>query len=380
MKDFNPSIGDLHNQDLVLYEVISGSVAYGLNTQDSDEDIRGYYHVPINFRNGLGKVADQVNDQKNDVVFYNLKRAFDLLMTANPNQIELLWIPKDCVRIYNKEVMDELIANRDLFISKAAYYSHFQYAKSQISRAKGRNKWVNNPKPKDPPKKEDFCWIISLGQYLYCINALENFDVQPSVMPVRPSELKNIDLSKYNCAKLEHVENIYRLYFYGDEAKGVFRGNSCQIVCESIPKEDEWNRLEHLLIYNEQTYERAHKDWKEYWKWMANRNEKRWIDQEKGILDFDAKNMSHCLRLMLSSKNILEHGYPIVRFDGENQKLLMDIKSGKVEYKKIMEMVESLQKEIETLVEKTKIPEEVDFEAINKLYIHLNQLAQKSVT
>ena len=163
MRNFAPSLDDIREQSLIFYEVIAGSIAYGLNTPDSDTDLRGYYHVPLQYRNGLGKVADQANDEKHDNTFYHLKRAFDLLMTSNPHQIELLWIPQDCILTYNKAIMDDMLENRQLFISKASYNSHFRYAKAQIGKAKGQNKWVNNPKPKEAPRKEDFCWYINVS-------------------------------------------------------------------------------------------------------------------------------------------------------------------------------------------------------------------------
>ena len=178
---------------------------------------------------------------------------------------------------------------------------------------------------------------------------------------------------------MEHVENTYRLYHYGSEAKGVFRGPNQQLVCESIPKEDEKEHFDGFLIYNEQAYKRAYKEWQQYWEWMANRNESRWVDQESGKLDFDAKNMSHCMRLMLSSKHILEEGYPIVRFEGEQRKMLMDMKKGEYTYEEIMEKVEKIQKEIEIALQKTHIPEEVDFVRLNALYKHLNQKAIKEL-
>jgi len=394
MKDFAPSLEDLREQGLIFYEVVAGSVAYGLNTPDSDEDLRGYYHVPLQYRNGLTGVAPQANDAKHDITFYNLKRTFDLLMTANPNQIELLWIPDDCVRTYNKAIMDDMMANRHLFISKASYNSHFRYAKAQIGKAKGQNKWVNNPKPKEAPKKEDFCWYIDVVPVGYRIAAEnEGYYIEPEGMPCRPQRVSDIDLdlSKFHCAKLEHAENMYRLYAY-DDARGVFRGknqlnvengmfkgNTEMLICESIPIDDEWDKFKGFLIYNEQAYKRAFEDWKEYWKWMKNRNEKRWLDQESGKLDYDAKNMSHCMRLMLSSKHILTEGYPIVRFEGETKDLLMNIKKGELEYAEIMEMVDKLQTELEVLLEKTSIPDEVDFKKLNTLYTHLNEVAEREL-
>ena len=58
-------------------------------------------------------------------------------------------------------------------------------------------------------------------------------------------------------------------------------------------------------------------DWKNYWTWIKERNPNRWIAQEKGEINYDTKNMQHCIRLLLSTKNILTKGEPIVRFEGD---------------------------------------------------------------
>lgn len=40
------TIQDLKNKNLLLFEVISGSRAFGLATENSDTDIRGVYYLP----------------------------------------------------------------------------------------------------------------------------------------------------------------------------------------------------------------------------------------------------------------------------------------------------------------------------------------------
>jgi len=117
--------------------------------------------------------------------------------------------------------------------------------------------------------------------------------VQPisdAIFPMRPKPLNEtkLDLSKCHVAALEHIENAYRLYDYGDDARGVFRGDD-MLVCESIPIYDEWIKFIGILIYNKCEYDREVKDWNAYWDWVKNRNEARWVDQEKGSLDYDQK-------------------------------------------------------------------------------------------
>jgi len=40
------TIQDLKFQNLILFEVISGSRSFGLNTPTSDTDIKGVYYLP----------------------------------------------------------------------------------------------------------------------------------------------------------------------------------------------------------------------------------------------------------------------------------------------------------------------------------------------
>ena len=379
------TLEELYASKQIFYSVVAGSQAYGLANEKSDEDIRGYYYLPEKIKNSLmtfkDKCDEQVQDGTHDIAYYSLHRAFELLMTANPNQIELLWIPEDCVKTYNAKIMDDIMDNRHLFISQAAHKSHFNYAKSQIKKAKGCNKRVNNPQPQERPTKLDFCWFVPLfSEEMDAVNdrrvPWKDVRKYKGRFPARPEPLGLYDLSKYDVAKMEHMENTYRMYKNG---RGVFRGPNEELVCTSITKEREFLDFDCLLIFNGNAYKSALNEWKSYWDWMKNRNEHRWVDQEKGNLDYDAKNMSHCLRLMMSSKHILTEGCPLVRFEGDQQKRLMSVKNGEAEYDDIMEEVNALQKEIDEILPKTKVPEHIDFSKINILYRHLSQVAEKDL-
>ena len=118
------------------------------------------------------------------------------------------------------------------------------------------------------------------------------------------------------------------------------------------------------------------KEWKSYWDWIQNRNPSRWIDQEGGKLTHDQKNMTHCVRLLMSGLNIIKHGNPIVRFEGEQLKRLMDIRTGKVtDYDEIMAEVENRVAEMEEASKTSAIPEKVDNEKIEALYSEVSQMA-----
>jgi len=271
-----------------------------------------------------------------------------------------LFMPDDCIR-RQTPVMDRLLAARDMFVTRATYKSHVGYAESQIRRARGQNKWVNNPQPEEPPRKESFCWLIP---------------DRPTEdgMPYRPTPLAEtgVDLACCHCASLEHVKDVYRLYHYGQSAKGVFRDG--QLVCESIPLDDERSRCVGLLIYNRSGYEKAMRDHHNYWTWRRERNESRWVDQERGLVDYDAKNMMHSVRLLLSGENIFREGRPLVRFEGETLELLMRIREGEFSYDFIMDLIEKKVDDLKELVENSTLPESSDTEAVDRLLRELTAM------
>ena len=359
-----------------MYEIVAGSVAYGTSTKDSDLDLRGIFALPNDMFLSMTNPIKQVSGTTSDTTFYELRRYFELAKDCNPNIIEMLYSPEDCIKLKTPD-MENILANRDLFISARAYYAFSGYAFAQSKRSRGKNKWVNNPKPKVPPDKMDFCWVIMMGKNDPCFlgdnnrsaGAVEDL-LKKNIMPMRPVRIREalVDLSEYSVAGLEHVENMYRLYHYGKNAKGVFHGHNQQLVVGSIPMDDEWNKFNGFLIYNEQAYEAAHKDWKNYWNWKKERNEVRYRTQEAGEIDYDSKHMQHCMRLLWSGRNILENGKPIVRFSGKKLQYLRDIRSGKYTHEELMEWIAEEMVVLDKLKESSNLPKSSDFNKINNLY------------
>jgi hypothetical protein len=342
------SLDELRNltSSALLFDCIAGSRAYGTSVSGSDEDIRGIFAVPASAYLDLQVPPDQVGDDRGNVVYYSIRRIIDLLSQANPNILELLFMPDDCIRKTSTE-MEMLAARSDLFVSKHCADTHAGYAMSQIKKARGQNKWVNNPKPEAPPGKEDFCFVIP-------------WPSGTNGYPARPIPLKKIGwpLSEYHAARLEHGHDTYRLYHYGAQACGVFRGDV--IACESIPDEDEARHFSGLLLYNEQGWKQALADHRNYWAWRRERNESRWQQQERGELDFDAKNMMHTVRLLLSGRSLMQFGRPIVRFQGDNLALLISIPEGKLSFDEIMSIAQDVVADCERLKATAALPELCD--------------------
>jgi predicted nucleotidyltransferase len=351
----------------VLFECTAGSRAYGTTVATSDEDVRGLFAVAAADYLDLVRPPDQLGDERGNVVYYSLRRTLELLSVANPNILELLYMPADCVRISSPE-MNALVAERARFVSRQCADTHAGYAMSQIRKARGQNKWINNPKAEAAPRKEEFCHIVPWDPGGTRADA-----------PVRPVPLNVIGwkLEEFHAARLEHARDTYRLYRYGEEARGVFRGDA--LVCESIPREDEAPRFAGLLLFNEQAWKQSLTDHQNYWAWRRERNPSRWEQQERGVLDFDAKNMMHTVRLLLSGRAILERGEPIVRFEGEPLQLLLDIRAGKQTFEEILALAEGLIADCERLRAVSDLPEICDTTAASRLLRSLTSAWERRV-
>ena len=362
------NIEELKNSGMIIYDIITGSHAYQTNIATSDIDHRGIFIYSPDDYDGLEEPIPQISDIKNDETYYSLKRYFELVKDANPNILEMLWSPPEFI-LFKNAIMDELIKNRDIFISKKAFHTHAGYSFAQIKKCRGQNKMVNNPQLGIMPKKEDFCWVIMRG-----------YEGKFSGMPFRPVKFEKAkeagivgNFSEYHVSSLEHSSNIYRLYHYGKNSKGVFRGDD-MLVCESIPYDDENDRYAGILIYNQHEFEKALIEHRKYVDWMEHRNSARWIDQEKGFLTYDAKNMLHCCRLLMSCESILNGNGPIVRFEGEKLQYLKDIRAGKFEYEALMKFVEDKMKYLEELYKTSKIPHSVNHKEVDDLYRKLSKM------
>ena len=65
------TIKDIKEKGLLLFECISGSKAYGLNTEKSDTDLKGVYYLPKAQFYGLDYIP-QISNETSDEVYYEL--------------------------------------------------------------------------------------------------------------------------------------------------------------------------------------------------------------------------------------------------------------------------------------------------------------------
>lgn len=81
----------------------------------------------------------------------------ELLLKNNPNIIEILATPDDCI-LYKHPLMDQL--RLEDFISNLCKDSFAGYAMTQIKKARGLKKKIVNPMAKERKSLLDFCNIL----------------------------------------------------------------------------------------------------------------------------------------------------------------------------------------------------------------------------
>lgn len=329
------TIQDLKSQNLILFEVISGSKSFGLNTPTSDTDIKGVYYLPKEQFFGLNYIP-QISNETNDEIYYELGRFVELLLKNNPNILEIVASPDDCV-LFKHTIMNQLQIG--YFLSKLCKDSFAGYAITQIKKARGLKKKILNPIEKEKKSLLDFCFI------------LEGYD---SIS--LDTWLKKNNFKQENCGltNMPHSKGVYAI-FYNENAKykGIIqKENANEVSLSSIQKGEK----EIAYLYcNQDSYSSYCKDYREYWDWIEKRNDNRYNTNQLHGKNYDSKNMMHTIRLLQTAKQILETGKLNIRVS--NREELLNIKAGKIEYDDLLEMADNIIASIEKNFETCTLPD-----------------------
>jgi uncharacterized protein len=115
----------------VIYRVLLGSRAFGLATEQSDEDRRGVFLPPAELTWGLVKPPEQIEFSSEGVeeVDWELEKFLRLALAANPNILETLWSP---LVLHMDEIGEQLRGLRSAFLSRHIYKTYSGYVLSQF--------------------------------------------------------------------------------------------------------------------------------------------------------------------------------------------------------------------------------------------------------
>lgn len=328
---------------LLVFEVITGSRAYGLDTEKSDTDIRGVFILPKDMFYSLDYTA-QVSNKSNDIVYYELRRFVELLSKNNPNILEMLDTPANCVLQRNK-IIDSL--QPALFLSRLCEKTFANYAYTQIKKAYGLEKKIVNPVDEERKSVLDFCFVYTGDESTLLTTFLEK---------------QGWDQQYCGLTGIPHLRDCYNLYYSSEKGyAGVMRSDISNDVCVSNVSKGE--APAGMLYFNKDGYSVYCKKYKEYWEWVARRNEERYNSTMAHGKNYDAKNMMHVFRLLLMAKEIATEGK--INVFRKDREFLLDIKQGKYEYDELVEKAEKLKNELPDLYKNADLPDEPDLREIN---------------
>jgi uncharacterized protein len=347
------TIKDIKEKGLLLFECISGSKAYGLNTARSDTDLKGVYYLPKAQFYGLNHIS-QISNESNDEVYYELGRFVELLIKNNPNILELLASPEDCI-LYKHPIMNRLTL--PMFLSKLCKETFAGYALTQIKKARGYKKKIVNPVDAARKTVLDFCFILQ-G---YSSIPLNEWLTQ-----------KHFAQEQCGLTSIPHSKGLYAL-FYDEQNVHRYRGiMSSEIANEvslsSIPKGEQEKAY---LFFNKESYSSYCKDYREYWEWVEKRNEDRYLGNAEHGKGYDAKNMMHTIRLLQVAEEILTNGTLNVKRPNRDE--LLSIKAGHFQYEDLLAMANTLMEGIEKAYENSPLPTLPDNEKIEGILVKMRE-------
>ena len=389
------TIQEVKDNGLLAYEFVRGSTLYNTNIEGiSDVDYGGVYIAPTEMLFGLPENYEpQVSDEKHDTTYYELGRWVELLMKANPNALESLFIPSDKVVGDIHPAIQLIIDNRDLFVTKESFNSLTGYAVSQIKKCRGLNKKCVQPVLE---RKEvlDFCYTFkeqgsqSMKEFLaehgldqkYC--GLVNIPNMKDVYGVYYDFAAHFHFDGHGSNSAYNFMNEFHGFEYGivthkrinDKVffgySGIVHpdGKSNEVRLSSIPKGE---KPICFMTYNQNGYESHCRKYKEYQEWVEKRNPIRYESNLKS--NYDCKNVMHCVRLLHMGRELAAgKGFNVVRtWDRE---LLLDIRNHMYEYEDIMNYIEKIFDEVQILMKTCTLPETVDKEKVNTLLVQARQL------
>lgn len=141
----------------IHYEVISGSISYGVSSDTSDMDVVGFCIPPKEdiFPHLKGEIPgfgtqiqrfnvwqehhifDKETNKEYDFTIYSIVKFFQLVMENNPNMVDTLFTPQRCV-LFCSPVAQIVRDNRKMFLHKGSYHKFRGYAYSSLHKLGNR--------------------------------------------------------------------------------------------------------------------------------------------------------------------------------------------------------------------------------------------------
>lgn len=303
---------------------LAGSYSYGTNVEGSDIDIRG---ITLNQKSDIIGLTqfEQYVDNNTDTVIYAFNKIINLLLSCNPNTIELLGLNSEHY-LYLNDIGQLLLDNKKLFLSRRAIQSFGGYADAQLRRL--QNALARDRYPQSEKEQHIF---NSVKNAMHGFNSsYKNFENGSLEIFIDKAVNPELETEIYVNANMKH----YPLRDYASM----------------------WNTMANVV--------------KDYEK-IGKRNKK------KDDLHLN-KHAMHLIRLFMMALDILEKG-EINTYRADEHELLMDIRFGKYQnedgtYKdSFYDMLADFEKRLHYASENTDLPEEPDMKKVQELVMTINE-------
>lgn len=394
--------------DYLVFRCLAGSFAYGTNLPSSDRDERGVFIAPPSHILSCVQKVEQVEEDSEDTVIFELRKFMKLAADCNPNIIELLATDEKNI-LFCDWPFKEVRENIALFISKKVRYTFSGFAISQLKRIQGHHRWiglqtrgVKKLQELFNEKKINLDWLNDHFPAYIVAQVMKNrfpqdgqtychgkylLDEEIGTLSLHQPQLanfcrfigldgqvvKNADFLRSiqkSCFLAETFGTtqfrVYRSPHFFREKLGFFTPNETQPKWVNIDDTTLKSRAEFMgmLWVNTEEFKAQHKQWKQYHEWKKNRNPQRAELEEK--MGFDSKHALHLVRLIRMCKEILSgQGIIVHRPDAAE---LLRIRQGDFDYDWLINIADNMDKELNELYERSELPHSADKAAIDALY------------
>ena len=303
---------------------LSGSYSYGTNIETSDIDIRG---ITLNQKSDLIGLTqfEQYSDENTYTVIYAFNKMITLLLSCNPNTIELLGLNPEHY-LYLNDDGHMLLDNKKLFLSKRAIQSFGGYADAQLRRL--QNALARDSFPQSEKEQHIFNSVK---------NAVHGFNSR-----FKSFENGNVEIYIDNAVNPEFQKEIF-----------------VDVSLKHYPLRDYAGMLS-IMSNVVKDYEK-----------IGKRNKK------KDDLHLN-KHAMHLVRLFMMALDILEKG-EINTYRTKEHDLLMDIRFGKYQkedgtfHDSFYDILTDFEKRLKYASENTDLPEEPDMKKVQELVMTINE-------
>ncbi|MCW1887228.1 nucleotidyltransferase domain-containing protein [Luteolibacter flavescens] len=352
MKPADFTLERVRGHDLLLLDTVAGSHAYGTAIAGSDEDRRGVFAAPRSFLLGLDEI-EQVADERSDQVYYELGHFVSLLLKNNPNALELLAMPDDCIR-HRHPLFGWL--EPEIFLSKLCAKTFGEYAMGQIRKARGLNKKIVNPEPEQRRAMLDFCHVP---------------EGQGSTPVLDWLAARGMSPRECGITAVQHAAGMFAIYHEpsSSDPRGIVSPRDPDtLIFSSVPREAVpvgW------MHFNRDAFQAHCKAHREYWEWVGQRNEERYATNASHGRGYDSKNLMHTLRLLDMAGEIATEG--VLRIRRPNREYLLRVRSGEFAYEDLVARAEEQLAGVQAAFEKSDLPDQPDRARVEALLVAIRE-------